>query len=110
LHQCSLAAQTVSAPAFDLVSLPFSLKIIVNRSSVKLQLPDTHGIIFRWDPPSFGIPVPVLEQLADELMKKASKVVKDKAGVKYIPPSQQSSPTLSDDETEQLLPPTPPEE
>lgn len=35
-----------------------------------LQLPGTHGTVFHWDPPIFGIPVEVLKELVGDLEKE----------------------------------------
>ncbi|EIM84150.1 uncharacterized protein STEHIDRAFT_148783 [Stereum hirsutum FP-91666 SS1] len=35
-----------------------------------LQLPGTHGTVFHWDPPTFGIPVEVLKELVGDLEKE----------------------------------------
>ncbi|TFY64081.1 hypothetical protein EVG20_g6061 [Dentipellis fragilis] len=37
---------------------------------IDIRLPGTHGTIFPWDPPVFGIPTAVLKDLVDALKKK----------------------------------------
>ena len=56
-------------------------------------VPGTHGIVFPWTPPFFGIPVPVLEQLEERLILKLTEVTQkwvDGEGVAHF--SRQSSP------------------
>lgn len=35
-----------------------------------MQLPGTHGHMFSWDPPQFGVSQSVLDELADNLKRK----------------------------------------
>jgi hypothetical protein len=47
------------------------LRSDANKSFV---LPGTHGIVFPWTPPLFGIPLPVLETLQQTLVSKLTEV------------------------------------
>lgn len=40
---------------------------VLSTLDITVQLPGTHGIIFSWDPPSFGIPAEVLKELVKDL-------------------------------------------
>ncbi|KAI1784942.1 hypothetical protein LXA43DRAFT_1066345 [Ganoderma leucocontextum] len=59
---------------------------------ITFQLPDTHEVIFAWDPPTFGIPQPVLEDLRNDLREKLVHVAVDQ-GNQLVSRTRQSSPT-----------------
>lgn len=65
----------------------------------------THGYIVPWDPPRFGIPDLVMQELADKLVNKAARHARDEAKV-MSNASQQSSPesifSSLDDADEQI--------
>ena len=56
------------------------------------QLPETHAVIFAWDPPDFGIPDTVWENLKMELRKQLFQMVSTK-GKQHVSLTSQSSPT-----------------
>ena len=62
-----------------------------------LRLPGTHGRMFPWDPPSFGIPNDVLTKVAAQLRWNAISYILDTIS---IDKSYQSSSTSSDEESE----------
>ena len=43
----------------------------------RFVLPETHGLIFPWTPPLFGIPEPVLVTLQQKLVSKLTEVTTD---------------------------------
>jgi hypothetical protein len=57
-------------------------------------VPGTHGIVFPWSPPLFGIPVEILQQLEKKLVEKLVEVtekwIPDQA-LRNISPASQSS-------------------
>jgi hypothetical protein len=56
-------------------------------------VPGTHGIVFPWTPPVFGIPVSVLEQLEKILIQKLTRITEVWIASQPIThPSRQSSP------------------
>jgi hypothetical protein len=59
-------------------------------------VPGTHGIVFPWAPPSFGIPKPVLEQLEQNLIQKLTNIteewIENAALQDYLRRSRPSSP------------------
>ena len=59
---------------------------------MSLRLPGSHGHVFPWDPPSFGVPDNVLASMATRLRKEIIKCAIDKAP-RRKDQSQQSSPT-----------------
>ena len=56
------------------------------------QLPDTHEIIFAWDPPAFGVPDSVWESLREDLREQLFQVVAAN-GKQHVSLTSQSSPT-----------------
>lgn len=46
---------------------------------INVQLPGTHGTIFQWDPPHFGISKEVLQELVDELKKEVVRLAVEAA-------------------------------
>ena len=58
-----------------------------------LRLPGSHGHIFPWDPPSFGVPDNVLEEMAKRLQEKILKCAVENLDQDK---SQQSSPTSTE--------------
>jgi hypothetical protein len=65
-------------------------------------LPGTHGIIFPWTPPVFGINVPVLEKLQQKLISKLTEVTETWIG-RHPPPwhsNRQSSPADFEDDVD----------
>ncbi len=65
----------------------------------------THGYILPWDPPRFGIPDSVMQELANKLVNEAARHARDEAKVMRNA-SQQSSPesisSSLDDADEQM--------
>lgn len=59
---------------------------------VAFQLPDTHEIIFAWDPPPVGIPEPVLDRLRKDLRDEVV-LIAIKEGNQKVDRTTQSSPT-----------------
>jgi hypothetical protein len=56
-------------------------------------VPGTHGIVFPWTPPSFGIPIAVLEKLEQKLIHKLTEVTEIWITSQPVPhSSRQSSP------------------
>jgi hypothetical protein len=68
---------------FKSAESPFSIRI-----DIKLQLPGTHGIVFGWDPPSFGVPSAIWEDLARELREMVVQVAFEQTGGKEVPSRQ----------------------
>ncbi|KAM5546230.1 hypothetical protein V8D89_000356 [Ganoderma adspersum] len=59
---------------------------------ISFQLPDTHEVIFAWDPPKFGIPDSVLKKLRDDLHDQVVFTA-IKHGSQEVNRTSQSSPT-----------------
>ncbi|XP_006462305.1 hypothetical protein AGABI2DRAFT_119155 [Agaricus bisporus var. bisporus H97] len=57
-YMCSLLGQALSAGS------------TADFNGVIMQLPGTHGHMFSWDPPQFGVSQSVLDELADNLKRK----------------------------------------
>ena len=57
-----------------------------------VRLQGTHGRIFAWDPPSFGIPAGVLETLAEKLKVEVVELALNRAAEEDDDASRQSSP------------------
>ena len=62
-------------------------------NNLQISLPGTHGYAFPWDPPHFGIPAPVLSDLADKLKDIVVDMAVEAAVAEVR--SRQSSPTGS---------------
>ncbi|KAI0690511.1 hypothetical protein C8T65DRAFT_671541 [Cerioporus squamosus] len=61
------------------------------RANSQFHLPGTHGLILPWDPPPFGMTVPVLEALVEKLMEQVlhhAEII----GRRLADESRQSSP------------------
>jgi len=71
-------------------------ELLVGGNGQGFLLPGTHGIVFPWTPPLFGIPEPILEQLEQKLILKLIKVTETWIQSLPVPPSShQSLPTSS---------------
>jgi hypothetical protein len=72
-------------------------------------VPGTHGIVFPWTPPSYGIPKLILEQLEQKLIEKLTEVTENWIASQSISHStRQSSPASqsshgSDDDVEMTV-------
>jgi hypothetical protein len=70
-------------------------------SSDSFVVPGTHGIVFPWTPPSFGIPESVLKQLEQKLIQKLTEVTEDWIQKKPVQSySRQSSPASQSSSSE----------
>ena len=67
-------------------------------SPKSLHLPGSHGHIFPWDPPSFGVPDEVLEKIAKTLQAEAVRLAIEDAAIKKSRSGQSSLASGSDDE------------
>ncbi|KAF7768442.1 hypothetical protein Agabi119p4_7685 [Agaricus bisporus var. burnettii] len=84
-YMCSLLGQALSAGDND------------DFNNVNMQLPGTHGHMFSWDPPQFGVSQSVLDGLANNLKQEVIKVAERNAPDQIG--TQQSSPASSNRET-----------
>ncbi|KAI1783433.1 hypothetical protein LXA43DRAFT_1067652 [Ganoderma leucocontextum] len=77
-------------------SLCFRLGQLLNAKESEVdttfQLPDSHEVIFAWDPPSSGIPDSVLEILRNDLHDKLVRIAVNE-GEQFVTRTRQSSPT-----------------
>ena len=96
--KCCYLCDQLHKRLFDGDSLPMGYTTLnlltLSQDSVRVCLPDTHGRIFPWDPPRFGVPPAVLNWLANDLKEQFVKLAQKEAS-KSIP-QLRSSP--SDDE------------
>jgi hypothetical protein len=68
-------------------------QLLVGPDNRGFVVPGTHGIVFPWTPPLFGIPIDVLNQLEDMLIEKLVEVTGNALGERSVArSSRQSSP------------------
>lgn len=81
-------------------------QLLLDDKSSTFLVPGTHGIVFPWTPPLFGIPAPILAKLERLLIQKLVEVTENWIASQSVPRSSgQSSPASqsSDDVDEDIL-------
>ena len=78
-------------------------ELLSQHSNRKFLVPGTHGMIFPWSPPLFGIPVGVLQELEKKLTEKLVEVTENwitRRALRDI--SRQSSPASQSSGSEEI--------
>jgi hypothetical protein len=75
-------------------------RLLVGADNRGFVVPGTHGIVFSWTPPLFGIPIDILKQLEDMLIEKLVEVTGTAIGERRVAcfSRQSSSACQSSDE------------
>lgn len=78
--------------------LRITTNLLDSVACAELQLPDSHGVTYPWDPPRFGISVEVLRRLRDELKDELREKAIANADLSMDDSRQPSPEADSDDE------------
>ncbi|TFY61747.1 hypothetical protein EVG20_g6938, partial [Dentipellis fragilis] len=70
---------------------------LFKKDKITVQLPGTHGTIFQWNPPAFGIPESVLKELADALKEEVVRRTVVQVGLQKSGSAQSSPQSIEDD-------------